>query len=144
MYRRNFLTVAGAAVLAPLVPAQALPTLGYSRTQYGLAVFHARTRASLSAADLMRRLNVSGAAADAMIAEMKTSGVIAPITNVAAGVMRAVSQNRATPAKLAGEVTEKAIGLAKDALLEDATNTIKETEIQYASEMKQEENHAKI
>lgn len=57
---------------------------------YGLAVFHARTRATLSAADLMARLKVSAVQADAMLGEMTAKGVITPAVQATAGVMRAV------------------------------------------------------
>ncbi|MCK0126634.1 hypothetical protein MWU76_19745 [Gelidibacter sp. F2691] len=119
--RRNFLTMLGAAATAPLVPARVLaaaPTaaVGYNRYQYGLAVFHARTRASVGVADLMSRLNVSGATAQAMMAEMKASGVITPVLNSAAGAMRAIKPNSVDPRSAAERIAEKAGNMMRSAL----------------------------
>jgi hypothetical protein len=56
---------------------------GYNRYMYGLAVFHARTRASVSAVDLMARLKVSAVQANAMMGEMSASGVLSQATGAA-------------------------------------------------------------
>ncbi|WP_424941543.1 hypothetical protein [Aliiroseovarius sp. S253] len=119
--RRNFLTMLGAAATAPLIPARALSAapaaaVGYNRYQYGLAVFHARTRASLGVADLMSRLNVTGATAEAMMAEMKSSGIIAPVLNSAAGAMRAISPNSADPRSITERLATKAGQMMRDTL----------------------------
>ncbi|MEM6384782.1 MAG: hypothetical protein AAF718_00970 [Pseudomonadota bacterium] len=86
----------GATSLVPALPVPAgtvaVPA-SYNRYMYGLAVFHARTRMSLNAADLTARLRVSSAIADALMGEMQRKGVIAPALNAAAGTMRAVSLN---------------------------------------------------
>jgi hypothetical protein len=60
---------------------------------YGLAVFHARTRASVSAADLISKLRVSAATAEAMMGEMRIKGVLVPSLNAAGGAMKAASPN---------------------------------------------------
>ena len=96
MDRRKFLSLATAASVAPAIPlpaarAGAVAAAGYNRFTYGLAVFHARTRASLSVADLSARLKVSAVQAEALIGEMTTRGVVTPAANAAAGVVRAVN-----------------------------------------------------
>lgn len=48
---------------------------------YGLAVFHARTRAGLTTVELMTRLRISSTQANAMIGEMETRGVFSPLTS---------------------------------------------------------------
>ena len=48
---------------------------------YGLAVFHARTHAGLTTAELMTRLRISFAQAGAMMGEMKARGVLSPLTS---------------------------------------------------------------
>ena len=87
MDRRRFLSVLGAAAAAPAVPfvaggapARAVTAAGYNRYMYGLAVFHARSRAHVTAADLMARLRLTGVQADAMMAEMASSGVLSPVS----------------------------------------------------------------
>jgi hypothetical protein len=89
--RRSFLAVFGAAIAAPALP-MAAPThasAAYSRYMYGLAVFHARTRAYVSA----RGLKVSQSQAKAMIAEMTTSRLVKPV-GLSGGNVRAVSNIR--------------------------------------------------
>ena len=82
MQRRNFLTMIGATALAPALPAfgasRAAAAAGYNRYQYGLAVFHARTRANISAAGIAHRLKVSIPQAEAMIGEMVDSNFVKP------------------------------------------------------------------
>jgi len=101
MRRRHFLTTLGAAAVAPALPALgagapvAQAAAGYNRYQYGLAVFHARTRAGLTAADLMGRLHISAAQAHAMMSEMSASGVLTR----GAGIARATAGTRAAAAK---------------------------------------------
>jgi len=86
MQRRNFLTMMGATALAPMLPAlgttpAAVAAAGYNRYQYGLAVFHARTRANISAAGIAHRLKVSVPQAEAMIGEMIKSNFVKPVLN---------------------------------------------------------------
>lgn len=104
MDRRRFLTLAGAAGVLPALPASAVRAAaggaGYNRYTYGLAVFHARTRASLSAADLIARLKVNAVQAEAMIGEMTASGVVRPVLSAAGGAVQAISpQPQALPGR---------------------------------------------
>ena len=83
MKRRNFLTMMGATALAPALPAFGAPVSvaagDYNRYQYGLSVFHARTRANISAAGIAHRLKVSMPQAEAMIGEMIESNYVKPV-----------------------------------------------------------------
>lgn len=93
MKRRGFLSLLGAAGLAPVLPAlPAVPAAaaGYNRYMYGLAVFHARTRASITAADLAAKLRVGLGTAEAMVGEMTAKGVLSPVLHSVS--MRAVNQ----------------------------------------------------
>lgn len=98
MHRRNFLSMIGAASVAPMLPAigasaPAAAMVGsYNRYQYGLAVFHARTRNGLKAADLIAKLRVNPVQAQAMMGEMSASGIL---TRSVSG-MASVSSNRIT------------------------------------------------
>ena len=93
MKRRGFLQMIGAATLAPALPALSAPAATaatYNRYTYGLAVFHARTRAHVSAAGIAYRLKVTTAQAEAMIAEMASKGMVTPIMGKP-GTVRATS-----------------------------------------------------
>ena len=92
MKRRNFLQFLGAAIAAPALPAiaPAATAATYNRYSYGLAVFHARTRAHVSARGIAYCLKVPVAQAEAMIAEMTTNGLVKPVFG-AGGNVRAVS-----------------------------------------------------
>jgi len=80
MKRRGFLQLLGAAAATPLMPGAALAkAAGYNRYQYGLAVFHARTRAHISARGIAHRLKVSVPQAEAMIGEMVDKGLVKPV-----------------------------------------------------------------
>ena len=81
MKRRNFLSLMGAAAVAPALPAIPAPVAaaGYNRYMYGLAVFHARTRTNISAAGIAHRLKVSLPQAEAMIGEMVDANYVKPI-----------------------------------------------------------------
>jgi hypothetical protein len=95
--RRSFLSLLGAAGLAPALPlpaGAATAASGYNRYMYGLAVFHARTRATVSAADLVAKLRVSSATAEAMLGEMTAKGVITPAMQAAGGVARAIDPHQ--------------------------------------------------
>jgi hypothetical protein len=92
MKRRNFLGFLGAAIAAPALPAiaPAATAATYNRYTYGLAVFHARTRAHVSARGIAYCLKVPTAQAEAMIAEMSANGLVKPVFG-AGGNVRAVS-----------------------------------------------------
>ena len=82
MKRRSFLSLIGAATVAPALPsmgssAAVQTAVGYNRYMYGLGVFQARTRAGLTTADLMARLHLTPAQASAMMREMTARGVFA-------------------------------------------------------------------
>ena len=80
MNRRKFLSLGAATAATPLLPAlsfsSAVAPVSFNGYQYGLAVFHARTRASLSAAELASRLRVSTPIAQGMIAKMRADGFV--------------------------------------------------------------------
>ena len=83
MHRRRFLSLIGATAVAPALPAMGAPAsaaAGYNRYMYGLAVFQARTRAHITAADLAARLGVSPSQASAMMGEMTARGVLSSLT----------------------------------------------------------------
>ena len=82
MQRRHFLTMMEAATVAPALPALGAPAqaaTGYNRYQYGLAVFHARTRANISAAGIAHSLKVTLPQAEAMIGEMVDANFVKPV-----------------------------------------------------------------
>lgn len=93
MRRRGFIQLLSAAIAAPALPAVAAPaaaTSSYSRYTFGMAVFHARTRAHVSAAGISYRLKVPLAEAEAMIAEMASKGMVTPVLSKP-GAVRATS-----------------------------------------------------
>ncbi len=92
MRRRGFLSLVSAAAVAPALPAISAPavTATYNRYMFGLAVFHARTRAHVSAAGIAFRLKVTTVQAEAMIAEMAAKGMVTPVLGKP-GAVRAVS-----------------------------------------------------
>ena len=99
MKRRNFLTMIGAATLAPALHSLggtpvATAAAGYNRYMYGLGVFQARTRAGLTTVELMTRLKLNKVQAEAMIGEMTASGVFSPITSAVR-----VATTKTTPRK---------------------------------------------
>jgi 3-isopropylmalate/(R)-2-methylmalate dehydratase small subunit len=96
MQRRGFLSLLAAAASAPLLPGRvAAQAAGYSRSAFGMAVFHARTRVGLTAADLSGRLRVSAPVAEAMMRELSAKGLIATTT----GAARALGAARSTAAR---------------------------------------------
>jgi hypothetical protein len=111
MKRRHFLSMLGAATVAPALPAfgaqgsVAAAAAGYNRYMYGLAVFHARTRASVSAVDLISRLKVSAVQANAMMGEMSASGVLSQATG-AVRVATSVSPRQPYIRKALREIAE--------------------------------------
>jgi hypothetical protein len=122
--RRSFLTMIGAATVAPalpMLPSAAPATALYNRYMYGLAVFHARARATLSAGDLMAKLRVSAVQARAMVGEMSTSGIVRPVAQSALGAVRAVNPTIPTVQKTTGEIGKKIVDVARSAL--DAIET---------------------
>lgn len=81
MKRRGFLQMISAAAVTPLIPsvAPAATAVTYNRYTYGLAVFHARTRAHVSARGIAHCLKVTQPQAEAMIAEMAQNGLVKPV-----------------------------------------------------------------
>ncbi|PIE13210.1 MAG: hypothetical protein CSA70_06495 [Rhodobacterales bacterium] len=82
----------GGALVAPALPLRraALATGaasarvgGYNTLLYGLARFHAQTRSTLSANDLVPRLGVSSDKAKALMSELVSKGVVEPATGAA-------------------------------------------------------------
>jgi len=101
----------GAASAAPFLPVGAAASsaaASYNRYMYGLAVFHARKRATISAADIAAKLRVSAVTAEAMVGEMSLRGALVPAMNAGAGTMRAVSLHGQTEI-IAGQLARKAI-----------------------------------
>jgi hypothetical protein len=93
MKRRGFLGLFGAAIAVPALPfaAPVTPAVVYSRSTYGLAVLHARTRPHVTARGIAHCLKLPKSQASAMMAEMIESKLITPITGAADGSMRATS-----------------------------------------------------
>jgi hypothetical protein len=80
MKRRGFLQLLGAAAATPFLPmGTAVQAASYNRYTYGLAVFHARTRAHVSARGIAHCLKVSVPQAEAMIGEMVNNGLVKPV-----------------------------------------------------------------
>ncbi|SFT07306.1 hypothetical protein SAMN04488040_3003 [Sulfitobacter marinus] len=125
MQRRSFLSMIGAASLTPLLPTvgasapAAAMASGYNRYQYGLAVFHARTRIELNAADLIAKLRVNPAQARAMMGEMSASGVL---TRGASGAVT-LSQNRITAKPYVRKALRQITDSACDAPIEQTAET---------------------
>ena len=93
MKRRSFLGLFGASVAAPALPAFGGGAAGvtYSRSAYGMAVLHARTRHHVSARGIAHCLKVSLPQAKAMISEMSAGGLVKPVAGGAGVHVRAVS-----------------------------------------------------
>ena len=95
MHRRSFLTSLAALGIVPALPLGALSStatqaVSYNRYMYGVGVFHARTRASLTAAELAAKMAIPQAQAKIMIGEMMSRGVVSPLSG-SAGMVRAVN-----------------------------------------------------
>ena len=69
--------------------AAASPVVGYNRYMYGLAVFHASTRASVTAADLTAKLGVTASQASAMMSEMAARGVLSTAGGMVSATVKA-------------------------------------------------------
>lgn len=93
MRRRSFLGMLGASVAAPAIPAMGSGAAGvsYSRSAYGMAVLHARTRHHVSARGIAHCLKVSLPQAKAMISEMAANGLVKPVVGGAGVHVRTVS-----------------------------------------------------
>ena len=95
MKRRGFLAMLGASIAAPVLAVAAAPqsiaAATYNRTIYGMAVFHARTRAHITVRGLATRMQVTPIQAKAMIAEMSQAGLVVPV-GAGGDSVRAVSR----------------------------------------------------
>lgn len=90
--RRSFLGMLGAVVATPALPAMGgAAGVTYSRSAYGMAVIHARTRHHVSARGIAHCLKVSLPQAKAMISEMSAGGLVKPVAGGAGVHVRAVS-----------------------------------------------------
>ncbi len=143
--RRNFFGMLGAAAVAPMIPVRAAAApaaVVYNRYMYGLAVFHARTKASLSTGDLMAKLRVSAVQAEAMMGEMTASGIVQPIAQSAVGAVRAINptiQRSYDPSakRLATKITDAAKS-ALDHLEVDDAAPLDEIDTEFAEETPQD------
>lgn len=95
MNRRNFITLLGAAGLAPALPSMgaASASSGISISVYARAVGHARTRAQVTAKGLAYSLKISAAQADAVMAKLTAKGIIQPVAGAAHAVSKAGDPN---------------------------------------------------
>jgi len=154
--RRSFLGMIGAAAIAPAMPmrtAAAPAAAVYNRYMYGLAVFHARTRASLSTGDLMAKLRVSAIQAEALMGKMTATGVVQPIAQSAIGAVRAINptiQRAYDPSarRLASKLTEAAKTALDHLEAQDAAPT-DEIDTDLADEtpqdvLEEDTSHAKV
>ena len=92
MKRRSFLGMFGAAIATPALPAfSGAAGVSYSRSAYGMAVIHARTRHHVSARGIAHCLKVSLPQAHAMISEMSAGGLVKPVMGGGGVHVRAVS-----------------------------------------------------
>lgn len=112
MQRRNFLTSLAALGAAPLIPMGAIggaatKAIGYNRYMYGIGVFHARTSASLGAAELAAKMAIPTSQAKLMLGEMISKGVVSPLTNTA-GMVRAIDPIN-KPKLTMNEMLQKAV-----------------------------------
>ncbi len=89
MKRRSFLGLFSAAVVAPALPVAAPAAVTYSRSSYGLAVLHERTRPYVSARGLAHCLKLPKSQASTMMAEMTRNNLITLIKRAVDGSMRA-------------------------------------------------------
>ena len=96
MIRRNFLTLLGAAIAAPALPAlpaaaraAAVPAAVPRAFPYGLANFYTRHNSTVSAGKLARYLNVSPGQAEQLIARLVQDQRL--ITSGVPGVYRATT-----------------------------------------------------
>ena len=101
MKRRNFISLIGAAVTAPLLPrpvfaAPLAPAVVPRAYPYGLAVFHARTKSTVTAAHLAKHVQVSPAKAEQMIARMLRENHI--VAGATSGTYSAADPYRQNPA----------------------------------------------
>ena len=87
MERRGFLGLLGAAVAAPLVPAQA-----GSRALFDYAVSHAKTFPVISVGGLSKRGGMTIAQAEEMMRELASRGMVRMVTPSRGGAPRAASK----------------------------------------------------
>lgn len=108
MKRRGFLTLLGAAVAAPFVPAPlAARSAAYSRAALHGAIYHAQSRAVFSVWGLSKTLGISTDAASALMQELSQRGVIGPLQGATASGRWATSRLWRAPAASATHITRR-------------------------------------
>lgn len=109
MNRRGFLSMLGSAAVMPAIPMRGVlaapaAVASYSRYMFGLCMFHASGKASLTATELATRMRIPLEQSKSMIAEMQAKGVLKTGTNGGYEVMRKHGGSQATYVRRANRV----------------------------------------